>query len=271
MGNKDRNNIEKDPGKKLGVYVATAVITLIVLSAAVYFIKGSFNSEKKNIDDILEPYLVESLQEARAQLNILPGAKVCAGDPRLAGYWSGDHVQMANTLEGLKEQVEAGLCDYAVIDSLWVRRHARQMKMLVTGVQNLPGAGLVYRKYFQNENMLIGIHKRGADPLHIDPEISTSNEAAYLVSAAEAMSKGYVEHARQLYVALAKAAPNHRVYHHELVKIYIVYGYFDGVSLDRAEDELMKYAFLSPGAGIKNYSEAIQTIRTLHQAQWGSQ
>jgi len=271
MAEKQEGRTGKFPGGKPGVYLAAAVLAFIALVIAVYIFRDTTIEGEADFGppgDAVED-LRKAAEEARAFLKITPGAKVAEGEPSLARYWECHHVEIADTLEGVAAQVEEGLCDYVVIDSLWVRRHAPGLKTLITGVDPLPGAGLVYRRYFTQAEKLISVYRRGAPALRINPSLTRDNQAKLLTRAAEYKTRGYVEHARQLFTGLAKAHPNNEYFHLELMKIYIIYGYYDGVSLDRADDELLRYAFLVPDQDIRPLKEAIQTVRLQHQALWG--
>lgn len=213
-------------------------------------------------------------EDSKKLLKIKAGKRVMEHEPFFTSVWQGKHVSIPDKLQELSSRIEQGACDYVVVDNLSVRRRSPKLKPLLTGYKPLPGTGLVYRRYFRKKGKIFSVYKRGAAPLEVNSGLSKQSASQEvrkaLKKARHYYMDGYVEHARQLLLELIEIAPRNALVHRELVKVYLVYGNFDGKSLDKAEDHLLRYSFLSPGKDIKPYRQSIQNIRTAHKARWGS-
>jgi len=212
----------------------------------------------------------ELAEDAKRILDIEPGSRILARKPFFAYYLDGLHVTVAETVPGVRQQVADGLADYVIIGSMSVRKYRRGLRPLITDVDPLPGAGLVYRRYFRDFNKLFSIYKNGAPPFSIETGIARRDPAAALEKAIQYLDAGYVEHARQMLIALDDVIPENPRLHWELMQLYLIYGNYDGVSLDLAEDELVEYAMLSgDDSDLAQYKRIIQQLKIRHSATWG--
>jgi len=217
----------------------------------------------------------EIAEDAKKILGIEPGSGIISRKPYFAYYLDSRFVEVAETVEGVRKQVGNEEGDYVFVGSMCVRRYRPGLKELVTAIDPLPGAGLVYRRFLREYNKLFSVYQVGAEPMNAKDAVSEGASAgqiqAALQKAIQYRDQGYVEHARQVLQSIIDVQPKNAIAHREMVKVYLVYGYFDGVSLDKAEDELMRYAFLMPNApNIDSYKKTIQNLRVQHQAQWGA-
>ncbi len=217
----------------------------------------------------------EAAKDSKELLEIGPDVRVMEHLPFFTSVWQGKHVPMPETMQKISSKIEAGSCDYVVVDNLSVRRRSKKLKPLLTGEKPLPGTGLVYRRYFSKSKKIFSVYKRGASSIEVNSGLSSQSSSSEvenaLKKARQYYLKGYVEHARKLLLDIIEVAPKNVLAHRELVKVYMVYGNFDGDSLSKAEDHLLRYSFLAPGKEIKSYQDTIQKIRTHHKAKWGSE
>ncbi|MFO8056222.1 MAG: hypothetical protein R6V10_02870 [bacterium] len=217
----------------------------------------------------------QAAEDSKKLLKVKPGKRIMEPEPFFTSVWEGEHVPIPDNLQELSSRIEQGACDYVVVDNLSVRRRSPKLKPLLTGHKPLPGTGLVYRRYFRKKGKIFSVYKRGAASLKVESGLSEQSSSQEIKEALKRARnyylEGYVEHARQLLLGIIEIAPKNALVHRELVKVYLVYGNFDGKSLDKAEDHLLRYSFLSPGRDIKPYRQSIQNIRTAHKARWGSE
>ncbi len=208
--------------------------------------------------------------DAKAKLGIKPGARIIARKMFFAYYLDGHHVRVAETVEGVREQIKNREGDYVFIGSMSVNKYRRGLKPLITAADPFPDAGLVYRRYLEEYNKLFSVYKPGAPPFKLDIQVTKENAQRVLADANKLFRQGYVEHARHLYLALADVLPDNALVHWKLMNVYLLYGAYDGVSLDKARDELMKYSLLSPGDDkTAEYERIIENIRHKYRVRWG--
>jgi len=259
--------------------VAFSILALLASAGSVsYFMDGlsstkyvhEFYSEKNFRGKTVAGHK-EVARDANKSLKIDAGSRILSRKPYFAYYLDGLFVENAETMEGVVRQLEAGECDYLFIDSLAVQRYRRGLKPLVTGQASIGGAGLVYRRYLGEYSKLFSVYQPGKESISVGAHTPTPGQIPSVMSrAAEYKNHGYYEHARQLFEAVLRSQSNVALARRELIKIYLIYGAFDGVSLDKAEDQLMKYSYLNPDDPLINeYRKNIQEVRIIHQSQWG--
>ena len=231
------------------------------------FIK-TFNSPQSFINKTVSGHKEASL-EARQMLFIKPGARILARKPYFAYYLDGRHVDIAETVEGVKKQILDGDCDYVAIGSLSVYTYRPGLKPLVTETDPLPGAPLVYRKYLEKYNKLISIYKVGGKGINIGEQIAQHTPAQHKQDIARALQyykQGHIEHTRQILTAVIKQDPQNFYAYPYLIKVYMIYGYFDYKSLAKAEEALKQYSLLRPNApNITTFQISIQKIKDLYK------
>ncbi len=214
-------------------------------------------------------------EDSKELLKVKPGARVMEHEPFFSSVWKAKHVPLPDSMEELSSKIESGSCDYVVVDNLSVRRRSPRLKPLLTGTKPLAGTGLVYRRYLKDPEKLFSIYKRGGAPLETNSGLSKKSSPQDIQKALKLARQyyleGYLEHSHRLLLDVIEVAPRNAIAHRELVKVYIIYGNFDGKSLEKAQDHLLRYSFLSPGQKITSYQETIQRISTQHKARWGTE
>jgi len=264
-------------GTERGSYARRAVVLLAAAGIVFYAVKSweltsyvaAFYSRENFRNKTVSGHK-EAALEAKRRLRIKPGKKICARKPYAAYYLDGVHVTLAETVDGVRRQVSAGRCDYVFIGSMSVRRYRPGLKELVTATGSLGDAGLVYRRYLIDYNKLFSVYQRGAPTLSVDVRVTEGNANALVVEANELVDAGYVEHARQMLEAVLSAQPENRHALLLMTKVQLIYGRYDGESLDRAEDYLMRYSLLSPNdRAVREYKRIINDIRQRHVLHWG--
>jgi|GEM_PF-3683585 len=250
---------------------------MVFIAGLVCFLSGCDEKSPKSVWESASEEMIKGQREAandsKELLEIKPDVRVMEHEPFFSSVWNGKHVPMPGTMQEVSTSIESGACDYVVVDNLSVRRRSKKLKPLLTGARPLPGTGLVYRRYFKGLKKIFSVYKRGAAPLEVKSGLTSGAAPAELENALKKARrfylKGHMEHARKLLLDIIEVDPQNALAHRELVKVYIVYGNFDGESLSKAEDHLLRYSFLAPGKEIKSYQETIQRIRTQHKAKWG--
>jgi hypothetical protein len=269
------------PGNQ-GVYVLIAAAALSVAGLGYYTLLSSKRVKYTHDFYSMENYRGKTVsghreiaEDTKKILGIEPGSRIISRKPYFAYYLDSRFVEVAESVGGVRKQVGNLEGDYVFVGSMCVRRYRPRLKELVAAIDPLPGAGLVYRRYLMDYNKLFSVYQVGANPMKSKDAVfegaSPTQIQSALQKAIQYREQGYVEHARQILQSIIDLQPDNAIAHREMVMVYMAYGYFDGVSLDRAEDELMRYAFLAPSArNIDYYKNSIQNLRVQHQAQWGA-
>lgn len=202
---------------------------------------------------------------------------VCASSYLFAYYLDGLPADLPADPEQAGASLASGACSFLALDSLSVRRERPALKPLLTAA-SVPGGNLIFRRYLLDYNLLVSIYRSRRDatarPLRVEvpaPAPDDRAAGARLLEWAQTFGRqGFVEHERQVLAALLAAQPDNALAHREAMKVYLIYGRFDGVSLDRADDELRRYSFLAPNDPLlPTYQASIHDLRLIHQAEWG--
>jgi hypothetical protein len=211
-------------------------------------------------------------RDAARALRPKAGARVLGLTPFFAYYFGGEAAAVASPAEA-ESALQAGRVDYLAIDSLAVQRLAPGLRPLITATGPIGGAGLVYRRYLIDSDRLVSVYQRGAPTLSAAPEDPRPEQAPALLEQAQRYYKdGYIEHARQLLLAVERTSPDEAQPHFELYRVHLIYGSYDLMSLDLAEAELMKYSYLAPhDPNLNLYRDMIRNARMRHVVDWGKE
>lgn len=265
----------------LNWFVFPALILLIAVGVG-YYLRDGYSQARRyrmfysedNFKNKTVAGVREAAEDAKKLLKLKPGARILDRKPFFAYYLDGRLVEIAETVEGVKKQAADGWCDYVVIESLSAARYRPGLRPLITAADPLPGAPLVYRRYLRNFDRMVSIYQPGGKgmvasfPLAVNPADKTQVQSL-LDQANRLQDQGYLENARLILLSILAANPNNSDAHGQLIKIYLVYGYFDCVSLDLAADELLRYSSLGPRDTLtSHYGDTLQQLRVLCKAKW---
>lgn len=269
---------DADGGGRSRAFKVGAVTALVVLAALVAIwlwpsgAPEGMEDLPRSLRNISYDVVIGQKEAARDFARLLhppPNVRMAACTQLFPHYLGLRYVEIANNVEGVRDQFKNARADYVVIDSTAVRRFKPRLNPLIAGEDPLPEAGLVYRRYLREEDKMISVYQRGVASLDLKREVPRDEAAATIARAREYLDQGYVEHARQLLLSVLETDPNSPTARWDLVKVYMIQGYFDGKSLDRAEDELIRYSYLVPDdPDIKSYLDTIHSLRVKHDAVW---
>ncbi len=261
---------------KIGPYALGAALVAVLAATGYFIVEGAkdaaftryFYSMRNFAGKTVSGHR-ESMEDARKILDIPAGKRVAARKPYAAYYLDGLHVDIAPTVDGVREQVQRGECDYVFIGSTSVQRYRPDLKELVTDPDPLPGAPLVYRRYYPKYHKLFSLYQVGGKPIRADLGSDPTNVMAMLQKADEYYNAGYLEHARQLYEMMKRQNIRNARAIYGLFQVYAIYGSLDGRSIEKARQELELLSALGQNEEIlKKAATDLDQAKASHDHFW---
>ncbi len=152
----------------------------------------------------------EAANEMKSLGIVPPGKIICSRKTFMAYYlegtWYMDHEKkepIPKTMDEVKELVKSGKIDYLVADSFTLKSVRPAIVRLAYGLDRIPGARVVYSRFFPNYQRVITVYEVGSEESLAVPYGRSKRER--LDAARSLMQKGYYHFAlKEINAALAE-------------------------------------------------------------------